>query len=115
LDTVVKKIGKSEWWMVVIGWVVEVGKKNEWWRVVIGWEENVGGEVVIFWDKSWELKVVIFWDGGSICFSNPKLQVFFCFCLFVPLFFFNQTQYKPILAMAGDRSQTTMFCFVKPN
>ena len=67
LDTVIKKIGKSEWWMVVIGWLVEVGGKSEWWRVVIGWEENVGGEVVIFWDKSWRVKVVIFWDwGGSI-------------------------------------------------
>jgi hypothetical protein len=32
---IIKKVGRSEWW-----------------RIVIGWEENVGGEVVIFWDKS---------------------------------------------------------------
>ena len=54
LDTVIKKIGRSEWWRVVIGWVVEVGGKNEWWMIMIGWEENVGEEIVIFWNKSKE-------------------------------------------------------------
>ncbi len=28
---IIKKVGKSEWW-----------------RIMIGWEENIGGEVVIF-------------------------------------------------------------------
>ena len=65
MDTVIKKVGRSEWWRVVIGWVMEVGGKNEWLRVVIGWEENVGREVAIFWNEFWGLKVVIFWDGGS--------------------------------------------------
>ena len=46
------KVDISEWWGVVIGLVVDVGKKSEWWRVVIGWKENVGGKIVIFWDKS---------------------------------------------------------------
>lgn len=33
-----KKIDRSKWWKIVIGWIVRVGEKSRWWRVVMGRE-----------------------------------------------------------------------------